>query len=508
MTLPHETGLAALLALGTPQPCRPWPRVLLDRPHWERLVLQLEAAPRLGLMALWAEPGCVHAALHDEEGGEIALVSLACPEGSYPALSPVRPGAARFERMVRDLWGLAAEGAADLRPWLDHGAWPVGAPMAARPLPRAEAPPQPAFLPVEGDSLHQIPVGPIHAGIIEPGHFRFTAQGEMVARLEARLGYLHKGTLSLMIGKPARAAATFAARLSGDSTVAWGIAYARAVEAALGIEAPARASWLRALMAELERIANHLHDVGFVCNDAAFAFIHARTGYLREQVLRAAATAFGHRLMMDRVLPGGVADDLTLLGPDAIERALAAIEAELPDIRRTYEDYASLVDRVVGTGAVSAQLVARFGAGGHVGRAASRGFDARRSPGYPPYDALDFAVPLYAEGDVDARVRVRLDELAESIRLVRAILLDLPHGPTVVPLPAAAGEGCGMAESFRGDLFCWVRLDDSAIVRGAFARDPSWLQWPLLEAAIEDNIVADFPLCNKSFNCSYSGADL
>jgi Ni,Fe-hydrogenase III large subunit len=508
-----------LIRGGAPQGLRtaglsPAERYVLTAEGWSRLPEALAAERGLALLALWGGPGMVHAAFLDEaEEGAALLVSAPASGGRYAALSPVRPGAVRFERMVRDLWGLKAEGALDLRPWLDHGRWPVEAPLSSRPVPRAAAvPPQPEFLPVEGEGVHQIPVGPVHAGVIEPGHFRFHVQGEAVVRLEERLGYTHKGTLALMLGKSPRAAARFAARLSGDSTVAHSWAFAAAAEAATGTAPPPRALHLRALMAELERIHNHLNDWGFVCNDAAFAFIHARCGHLREGVLRAADRAFGHRLMMDRVLPGGVAIDIAHAGPEAILAALAAIEADIPALVRIQEGHASLQDRLVGTGAVGSALVARCAAGGFVGHAAGRAFDARRAPGYAPYDDLDVGVPVFAEGDVDARVRVRIAELSESIRLVRRLLAELPEGETLVALPQGAanraGEGLALVEGFRGECLHWLRLDDGGLIQSAFLRDPSWLQWPLLEAAIENNIVADFPLCNKSFNCSYSGHDI
>ncbi|TCZ60953.1 hydrogenase large subunit [Roseicella aquatilis] len=495
-----------LLRTGSPQECRPVPRMLLTRPQWGALAEALVADTGPELMALWADPASVYLLLR--EGATLHLVSCPAPDGRYPALSPARPGAVRFERMIRDLWGHVAEGAVDLRPWLDHGRWPVAAPLAAKPEANGAAVPQPEFLTVEGEGVHQIPVGPVHAGIIEPGHFRFHVQGETVVRLEQRLGYVHKGHIGLMLGKPAQVAATLIARLSGDSTVAHGWAFAQAVEQALEVSPSPRATALRAVMAELERLHNHLNDWGFVCNDAAFAWPHAQCGALREGVLRTCAAAFGHRLMMDRVVPGGVAADLAPEGTAAILAALDAVEAAMPGLLAVYEGHASLQDRVVGTGRVAPELAARFAAGGHVGRAAGRGFDARAALPYPPYDALPPEVPVLAEGDVDARVRIRIAEIGESLRLLRALLADLPEGAVQVPLPRRGGEGIGVVEGFRGDCLHWVALDEAGLVRAAFPRDPSWLQWPLLEAAIEGNIVADFPLCNKSFNCSYSGVDL
>lgn len=497
-------SLLTLIRRGQEQECRPHPRHLLDRTQWAALVEALAAEPAVELLALWAEPALVHACLLVEGGCVIA--SCPTPDGRYRALSPVRPGAARFERMVGDLWGLVAEGALDARPWLDHGRWPLVGPLALTPAENTRPPPQPEFLAVEGEGVHQIPVGPVHAGIIEPGHFRFHVQGETVVRLEARLGYLHKGIIGLMLGKPARVAARFAARLSGDSTVAHAWAFAQAVEAALGIVPPPRALALRAVMAELERLHNHLNDWGFICNDAAFAWPHARAGVLREGVLRAADAAFGHRLMMDRVVPGGVTDDLRPGGAEAIAAALAAVAAELPVLAAIYDSHTSLQDRVVGTGLLDPALAAGFAAGGPVGRASGRGFDARQSPGYAPY--RDVVVPVLRQGDVDARARIRLTEAAESIRLIDLLLAGLPAGALAVPLPPRRGEGVGLVEGCRGECLHWVALDEAGLVLGVFPRDPSWLQWPLLEAAVEGNIVADFPLINKSFNCSYSGVDL
>jgi Ni,Fe-hydrogenase III large subunit len=369
-----------------------------------------------------------------------------------------------------------------------------------------------AFLPTEGESLHQIPVGPVHAGIIEPGHFRFTANGEALVRLEARLGYVHKGIESLMAGAPVERAAALAGRVSGDSTVAYALAFARAIEAAQGIEVPPRAVWLRALMAELERIANHLGDIGAICNDAAFAMMHAQCGHLRELVLRAADRCFGHRLMMDRVVPGGVGRDLQSDHEQLVRSLLVEIRKRFPELIELYDNTASLQDRTVGTGILSPSLARKFGCGGYVGRASGRGFDARRAPGYPPYDLLQFDVPVHDEGDVDARVWIRVREVEQSLALIDQLLQQLPRGPIGNPMSnfvaTEAREGMALVEGFRGDILVWLRIGIDGNIERCHLRDPSWFQWPLLEAAVEGNIVADFPLCNKSFNCSYSGHDL
>ena len=505
----QAVGLPAFLANTAPVPgCKPWPRHRLNREQWAKLTETLERVDWT-LMALWAEPQEVHLALYEEASETLAIASLACPDGEFPSLSRARPSAIRPERAIQDLTGLVATGLIDSRPWLDHGQFGGTPPLGAgAPKPTSRQASDYRFLPAEGDGLHEIAVGPGHAGIIEPGHFRFHANGEAVARLEARLGYVHKGIEALMQGRTAPDAAKLAARISGDSTVAHSLAFARAVEAALDSNPPARALWLRALMSELERIANHLGDIGAICNDASFALLHSQCTVLRERVLQAADACFGHRLMMDRVVPGGVTHDLSADGNALLLELVAKLRREFEPLVEIYDNKPSLLDRTVSTGIVSAALVHRFAAGGFVGRASARGFDARSMPSYPPYDVLDFEVPVFTEGDVNARVWVRIREISASLGLIEQILAATPEGPIVTILEQRAGEGAALVEGFRGDIFSWVRLDEGGRILRYHARDPSWFQWPLLEAAIEGNIVADFPLCNKSFNCSYSGHDL
>ncbi len=491
----------------------PWPRAVVDLAAWSFAVGQLSEG-HWSLLGLWGEMDAVHMALLDQPAGEMAVVSLACPQRRYLSVAERHPPAIRLERTIRDLFGLEPEGLLDVRPWLDHGHWGVRHPLGVRqtdppafPLP--VLPPY-EFLRVDGPSLHQIPVGPVHAGIIEPGHFRFTANGEVVVRLEERLGYVHKGIEGLMAGADLDRAVRLVGRVSGDSTAAYALAFSQAAESALQIEAPARAVWLRALMAELERLANHLGDIGAICNDASFALMHTHCGVLRERVLRACDTGFGHRLMRDCIVPGGVAADLGPVGIAAVRALIEEIRRRFPALIELYDNTASLQDRTVATGVLAAALAHQYGAGGYVGRASGRAFDARRAPGYPPYEKLSFAVPVRQDGDVNARVWIRIQEVEQSLSLVEQILERLPDGPVRVEVAPAreAREGVALVEGFRGDVLVWLRLAGSGKVERCHLRDPSWFQWPLLEAVIEGNIVADFPLCNKSFNCSYSGHDL
>jgi Ni,Fe-hydrogenase III large subunit len=486
---------------------RPWPRAVVGAHLWKFVANEM-AQGRLSLLGLWGESSTVHMAIMDEPTADIAIVSLNCADRAYASIGMHHPPALRLERTVNDLFGLSAQGLPDPRPWLDHNNWGIRFPLGDRIDALPDAAPY-RFLLAEGCGLHQIAVGPVHAGIIEPGHFRFTASGETVVRLEERLGYVHKGIEGLMAGADLDRAVQLAGRVSGDSTVAYAYAFSRAVESALEVVVPDRAIWLRALSAELERLANHLGDIGAICNDASFTLMHAHCGVLRESVLRASHTAFGHRLMRDVIVPGGVTRDLNDEGREAIQATLQNVRRHFPHLVELYDNTASLQDRTVDTGVLKPALAKQYAAGGYIGRASGRAFDARRALAYPPYDDLHFEVPVLNEGDVNARVWIRVREVEQSLSLIDQILDSLPEGRLLAdagPL-SEPREGMAIVEGFRGDVLVWLRLRNGRIER-CHLRDPSWFQWPLLEAVIEDNIVADFPLCNKSFNCSYSGHDL
>ena len=439
--------------------------------------------------------------------GAIDLLTLPCPDGQFPSVARHHLPAMRLERAISDLFGLKADGIPDPRPWLDHGKRGGRHPLGNNPQTVFEVAAY-NFLPSEGESLHQIPVGPVHAGVIEPGHFRITASGETVVRLEQRLGYVHKGIEALMEGATLEQGARIAGRVSGDSAAGYALTFARAAESICGIEAPLRAHYLRALIAELERIANHFGDIGAICNDASFPLIQAHCMILREEVLRALDGCFGHRFARDRIVPGGVTADLDDRGSALLRRLISQSRRKFSRIIEIYDQTASLQDRTVGAGIVKADLAARFGAGGYVGRASGHAFDARKALPYPPYDSLPFETPVLHDGDVNARVWIRIREAEQSLLLIERMLDSLPSGPVFQVLPPRAGEALSLVEGFRGDILVYLRLNGEGRIARCHFRDPSWFQWPLLEAAIEGNIVADFPLCNKSFNCSYSGHDL
>src|SRR4029077_17458140 len=265
----------------------------------------------------------------------------------------------------------------------------------------------------------------------------------------------------LMGGATPAKARRLASRLSGDSTVAYAFAFAQAVEAALAVKVPERANYLRALMAQLERLSYHFDDIGVICNDASFSIMHAQCGILRERVLRAADDCFGHRLMMDCIVPGGVMADLSQDGAAILTTLLMEIRSRFPRLVDLYDNTASLLDRTVGTGKVRTDLARRFGAGGYVGRASGRQFDARKTPGYPPYSRLLFDIPVLEDGDVNARLWIRIHEVEQSLALIDQIMEGLPSGPVRFEIDAAAArscEGLSLVEGFRGDILASVRF--------------------------------------------------
>jgi Ni,Fe-hydrogenase III large subunit/Ni,Fe-hydrogenase III component G len=441
-------------------------------------------------------------------------VALAPEHPHYASIADIFPAAGRMQRATYDLLGLHAQGNPDARKWLRHGSWPGG----IFPL-RRGVPMQPAFEPapdhypfvrVEGEGVHEVAVGPVHAGTIEPGHFRFSIVGEAVLRLEERLGYAHKGIEKRAEEMTFAEGARLASRVSGDSTVAYAWAYAQAVESLLGIDAPERAQWLRALLLEIERLHNHLGDLGYLGNDVAFAFGFFQFWRLKERVLRANAQLFGHRYLMDCIVPGGVACDMAAQGAAMLQALCAELETEVRTLRVIYDEHAGVQDRFMGAGRVAPALAQTLGLTGLAGRASALAADLRVDHPISPYDSLDVRMATHASGDVAARVAVRFDEVLESLRLMRALCRGLPEGPTCaqIPLPMQGGFGVGLVEGWRGEVLVAVESADGRHLRRMHPHDPSWQNWPLIERAVIDNIVPDFPLINKSFNLSYSGHDL
>jgi Ni,Fe-hydrogenase III large subunit/Ni,Fe-hydrogenase III component G len=477
------------------------------------------AAEREGarLLALWGSDErdlgggfVLNLALARDSGLQWLRTALDAQQPSYPDLSDIFGCAGRMQRAAFDLLGIRA-GAADQRKWLRHGAWREDEFPLRRDFTPSGAATETdgyAFVRVAGDDVHEIPVGPVHAGIIEPGHFRFSIVGEEVLRLEERLGYKHKGIEKRFEQMDVTEGARLAGRISGDSTVAYAWAYAMAVESAAGAEPPPRAVWLRALMLERERVANHLGDLGALGNDGGLAFGLAQFMRLKETVLRLNARLFGHRFCMDRVVPGGVERDVERAGLDLLAEQCDALDGEVRALRDVYEDHAGLQDRFLSCGVLERATAIRLGISGFAARASGVDIDARARPGFAPYDLLDLRVARHSRGDVAARALVRFDELLESLRLQRVICERISPGEISVPVPAAGGAGIGWVEGWRGDVLVALETAAGGGIRRCHAHDPSWQNWPALEHAVIGNIVPDFPLINKSFNLSYSGHDL
>lgn len=451
--------------------------------------------------------------LRDRDGLTILEHALAADTWQCPDLTPLFPAAGRMQRAAFDLTGIAWDGA-DRRPWLWQAAWPIDRFPLRRDFvasPKWE-PGQESydFVKVEGEGVHEIAVGPVHAGIIEPGHFRFQVVGEKVLRLEERLGYVHKGIEKRFESMALTDGFRLAGRVSGDSTVAYAWAYAQAAELLLSHTVPARGQYLRALCLERERIANHLNDLGHLGNDGGFAFGLAQFSRLREDVLRLNQRMFGHRLLMDVVVPGGICDDLAPEHATALRGQCAMVRDAVQRLRDIYDEHAGLQDRFRACGYAPPELAARLGLAGMAGRASGQAHDLRRDFPTPPYDALDVRVATRSEGDVAARVAVRFDEVLESIRLTGAILDALPSGPHTSAPTTSAREALaiGYVEGWRGPVLVALEAGPGGAVRRCHPHDVSWQNWPVLEHAVIGNIVPDFPLINKSFNLSYSGHDL
>jgi len=492
----------------------------VSREEWRAWLVRLHGH-QARLIALWGTDRRarehvfeVHAALLLD--GALLWFSLAVdpdhPE--YPGLSDLYPAGDRMQRALADMLGVSAVDAEDTRPWLRHGAWPAAwfplradADVAAGFAAVADDYP---FVTVTGDGVHEIPVGPVHAGTIEPGHFRFSVLGERILRLEERLGYKHKAIEKLMEGRSLVEGVALAGRISGDSTVAYAWAYAQATESATGTAVPERALWLRGLLLERERIANHLGDLGALGNDAGFAFALAQFSALKEIWLRRQAQIFGHRYLMDRIVPGGVTSDIDGAAARAMIEDGRRLEQDVRQLRAICDDHAGVQDRFVGTGIVAPDLARRLGLCGMAARASGQTVDLRRALPIVPYDRLDVAVATQEAGDVAARVSVRFEEILESLRLCARVLESLPAGPVRVEPASRIVEPrtAGCVEGWRGEVLIAIESSEDGRIERLHAHDPSWQNWPLLEHAVIGNIVPDFPLINKSFNLSYSGHDL
>jgi len=461
----------------------------------------------------------LHACLENTGDYLILQTHVAVDSPMISSHTPYYPAADRPERHIQDLLGIVFLDHFDHRPWIRHKAWEEGRyplrhdfPLLGEPADMTPPDGSYPFHLILGAGVYEIPVGPVHAGIIEPGHFRFNSVGEQVLSLEQHMGYTHKGIEKLAVGKNPHDLVRLAARVSGDSTVAHAWAACQALERASGCSVPARGLAIRALLCERERVANHLGDIGAICNDVGFAFAHYQCSRLREQWQRRSAELFGHRFMMDVVVPGGVECDLNTQAVSLLQADHAALLKESMNLFDILNDQPTLADRLQTTGTLSTEIARSLGCLGYLGKASGLDFDVRRANPYSPYDRIPVATQCEqkGEGDVAARVQVRMCEIGESVAWMDAQLKDLPEGEvkSVFPRIAKASQGIGFVEGWRGEIICYVRIDDKGRVARFFPRDPSWHSWPAMPYIMQDTIVPDFPVCNKSMNGSYSGQDL
>ncbi|MGW4353175.1 hydrogenase large subunit [Nocardia sp. NPDC004582] len=438
-------------------------------------------------------------------------VELECllpgPDPVLPSLAYVSFAAGRFEREMLDLYGVGLRGHPRPRRLVRHAHWPDDwHPMRAdapQDLPEFGGSGELRFLTVGGEGVYEIPVGPVHAGLIEPGHFRFSVVGETVVRLKARLWYVHRGLERLFHGRAATGATELAERVSGDSSAAHALAHCLAVEEACGVTVSEPARRLRALVVELERLYNHAGDLGALANDVGFGLASAHALRLREQLLRLNAEVTGNRLLRGAIRPGGVA--LHRL-PDPAR--LAGIAAEVAELTAQTLGNGVVYDRFAGTGVLAADDARALGCLGYPARASGLITDARVD-----HPTVDLPVEeIRAEsGDVLARYTVRRDEFAASVALITDIVMNHRGAARCTAESGggvSVGSGVGIVEGWRGTLVHRVEVDDADRLTRAKIVDPSWFNWPALPVAMSDTIVPDFPLVNKSFNLSYAGNDL
>jgi len=440
-----------------------------------------------------------------------ATAAVPAEAPAITSLATLHYPASRFEREIYDLFGIVAEGHPDPRPLVRHAFWPADFfPLRKDAAPREFTDDGRAFpfTEVGGEGVYEIPVGPVHAGVIEPGHFRFSVVGETIIDMKSRLYFTHKGTEKLFEGRQPAAGVELAERVSGDTTVGHALAFCQALEAAAGTAVPDRARYLRVVLLEMERLYNHVADFGMIANDTGYAVAHSHCFRIRERLLRLNKRLTGNRLLRGGVVPGGVGRDL----PADLDLA-GEVGAALED----FEEIVALslantlvLDRLDGTGRLTTRTARDHGVLGYVARASGIDADVRRDHPFAAYGDLTFRVPVFAAGDVKARTLVRVEEARESVRLIREAIARMPTGRLAAPLgPLPAFEPAwSFVEGWRGAIVHWVMADASGALSRVKIMDPSFLNWRPLSYALLKNIVPDFPLCNKSFNQSYSGNDL
>jgi len=445
----------------------------------------------------------------------LLTIELAGQDRLFTSITPFVHAAQWYEREIRDLYGLIPQGHPDLRRLVRHEHWPKGTHPLQKDFPwdktigRQQA--DFRFRHIEGEGVFEVPVGPIHAGIIEPGHFRFSVAGEPIMQLEVRHFWKHRGIEKLFEQQTLSSAIALAERISGDTTIGHSLAYCQATETLLHIEVPRRARYLRSFFLELERLHNHLGDVGAICNDTAYALAHAHCSRMKELVLQLNDRLTGSRFLRGTMAIGGVTNDVSAIERSEVVDVLDGIEKDFAELEAIIFANASLTDRLETTGVLTERTGWDHGVVGVVGRASGIDQDVRRDRPFAAYDEVPVKVALYRYGDVRARLRVRMDEIHESIRLIREILANIPHGPVAAAAdhrPQPGQWALSAVEGWRGEILYFVMTGEKGFIHRCKVRDPSFVNWPAIQWAVVGNILPDFPLINKSFNLSYAGNDL
>jgi len=478
-----------------------------------------------GLMAMFANDErtlngnfAIYCLFDGADKGELLLVKALLDAEQpleFPSLTPIIPAAAWYEREINDLFGLTPVGHPDLRPLVLHENWPAGiyplrkdfdsqtvVPDAARKFPVAHA---------HGEGVFEVPVGPIHAGIIEPGHFRFSQAGEAIIRLDAKLFFTHRGIEKAMEGLTVDQAIYRAERICGACSVSNALSFSLAVENITGVEIPERARWIRILVAELERLYNHVGDVGNLCAGLGFAVGVSNGARLKEHLMRLNEYITGNRFLRGMVIPGGVRFDVPGDLLLKIDKALGRLEPDFLQVVELLRENEAFLNRVNTTGILPNRAAKDLGVVGVAARASGIDYDLRRDKPYGGYDQTDFSVPVYHSGDVAARLWVRVDETLESIQIARLMIERITAAKAIlaVPIPAAIpySSGIGWSESARGSNVHWLMLAEGNRIYRHFVRSASYPNWPALTVAAPGNIIPDFPLVNKSFELCYACLD-
>lgn len=478
----------------------------------EQVAAQLQRGRRLALVAGHDDPSGLRVVyVFLGSAGERAEISVTVPrqDAWVPSLAGLSYQAGRFERELHDLFGIVAHDHPQPYRLVRHAHWPAGYyPLrAGADVPAAfDASAGFPFMEVSGKGVYEIPVGPVHAGLIEPGHFRFSVVGETIVRMYQRLYFVHRGVEKLFAGCSLTDGIALAERISGDTAVGHSLAYLMAVEDALGIEVAHRSALIRALLVECERLYNHVNDLGALANDAGFGIANAHAGRLREKLLRHNAQLTGHRLLRGALSLGGAE---LLAEPDV--DLITSVAAEVAELAEIATSHSLVANRFNTTAVLPTAQAERLGVLGYVARASAVAIDARVDQPFVDLGS-SFSIVTRDAGDVRARFDVRVDEVAVSARLVAdlaaRITADPVSGASAVPTASATAPGLGVVEAWRGTVVHRVEVGPGNVVERLKIVDPSFLTWPGLPVALNDVIVPDFPLANKSFNCSYAGNDL